>query len=449
MSNTPKVVFQMIVYNSDYLLEPVLESLEPYGPVVVTEGPVGYWQNHEQTPDRTLDILRAHVPEKNIVRGTWSEKDEMMNAVLDRIPPDTDYVWMVDSDEVWAPETIEELFSILAFEKPDSVSFKANSFFAGLDRIITGFEEDFEVVRIQRWYPGASWHTHRPPTVLSPNGVPFRNMKALSHEQTSARGLRFLHYSYFFPVQTRDKTRYYESIFPSNAIPDYFNKIWMPWATGDSRTREQIEAQWNGVHNFHPEQRGPTFTKPFCGHHPQVIARRRTDIMRRWEQEMTWCFVARPEPQVNFDGWGIAHECWTWIRDNVQVGSSVVELGAGKVSTPLLASRFRTTSIEENPEYINCFSGVRYVHAPIENGWYKPECLTDLPREYAMLLIDGPKGDNDRLVILKHMNLFGNPATIIVDDTHREDGQAIVAGLQALGWQVFHRGQKFNCLRKP
>ena len=55
--------FLMIVYNSDYVLGESLRSVLNFGPLLVTEGPCGYWAKHQQAlkPDNTIDILFDHM----------------------------------------------------------------------------------------------------------------------------------------------------------------------------------------------------------------------------------------------------------------------------------------------------------------------------------------------------------------------------------------------------
>jgi len=283
-----RVAFQMIVFNGDHFLEPVLEAIEPYGPIYVTEGPVQYYvdRGFTESTDNTMDILLEHVPAKHIVRGQWSEKDEMMNAVEHLIPGNTSHVWMVDADEVWKDQDIQTILEVL--DNVDSMSFRMNSFFAGFDHIMTGFEENFEVHRIKRWYPGATWVTHRPPTICDPvENVPWRDSgRHCSHMETDAIGVRFYHYSYVYPYQMMGKSSYYQNYTGGYNIPDYFNKVWLPWATGNAMRRVFIEEEYRGVHDWLPSRRGDCFTRRFTLDHPKVIQKRLPELRARWNKEI-------------------------------------------------------------------------------------------------------------------------------------------------------------------
>lgn len=281
----PNIAFQMIVFNGDYVLEPCLKAIMPYGPVYVTEGPVQYYVDRGFTTsvDRTNEILHDYLPEDHIVHGQWSEKDEMVNAVVDRIPQDTSHVWWVDSDEVWKDEDIRDLVTIA--DDWDSISFKMWSFYGGFDRYITGFEENFEVHRIKRWHLGARWETHRPPTVRMPNGKLCRQGRHLGHRDTDLLGFRFYHYSMVFPSQMEAKIKYYEDYDRQGVIPNYIDEVWRPWLLGDDETRGAIEEKYNGIHNWLPKRRGPSFTKPFEGQHPQVIQDIMPDLLALFDVE--------------------------------------------------------------------------------------------------------------------------------------------------------------------
>ena len=282
-----KLTFQMIVFNSDYVLEPVLESILAFGDVVVTEGPVQYYvdQGYTTSTDRTNEILADMVGEENVVHGQWAEKTEMMNAAVHLIPEDTTHVFMVDADEVWKGRDIGKIMECLR-DGVNSMSFKMWSFFAGFDRYITGFEENFEVHRVKRWYPGARWAEHRPPTVLAPSGEsPYPKLRHMDHNETDNLGIRFFHYSFVFPSQVLAKTPYYQAYTKGHNIPGYFDNVWMPWAAFPGK-RFSIEQRYLGVHDWLPRRRGPSYTAPFKGEHPQPIRKRMEALTERFDFEL-------------------------------------------------------------------------------------------------------------------------------------------------------------------
>ena len=277
-----RICFQIIVFNGDHVLEPCLKSILPFGKVVVTEGPVGYFakQGISTSQDSTNKILHDFQEagaDISVVHGSFSEKDEMMNAGIHLIPKDTTHVWMVDADEIWEPDSIRRTISHLDYF--DSVSFKPITFFGGFDRALGGFERRFEWVRIQRWYDRARWATHRPPTIFAPNGIPWKD-----GGRCLESGEEFAHYSYIFPKAVKSKSGYYAS--RGGNIENWFGRVWLPWVLGDDTKKQEIENEFNGVHEWLPQNRGDAFTYPFVGQHPKEIQRILPQLKERFNREL-------------------------------------------------------------------------------------------------------------------------------------------------------------------
>lgn len=283
-----KLAFSLIAFQDDYILPQVLESIAPYGEVYAVEGPVAYWQKQGFTTstDRTNDILNAHLPFERIRHGTWAEKDEMCNAVLDMVPDDVTHIFEVDADEVWKAEDLELIIACLEQRKLDSMAFHFQSFYGGFERVMTGFEYDYQVQRIQRYYPGARWATHRPPTILSPQGIPWRDCRHMDAPETAGIGVFGYHYSYVFASQMQRKAAYYEDRDPGGVIHGYFENVYLPWMNGDQAQKAAIEKQFSGVHNWLPARRGPCYTKPFEGEHPFHIRDSLPVLRERLKKEL-------------------------------------------------------------------------------------------------------------------------------------------------------------------
>jgi hypothetical protein len=298
----------MIVYNSDYVLGESLRSVLPYGKMIITEGPCGYWRDHpnELVPDRTRQILYEHMNYgkgiHNICSGMWDEKDQMSNAGMMHVPEDTTHMFVVDSDEVWRQKDIEKIIDLIKEHDFDSMAFTADSFFGGFDHILGGFERKFPVIRVQRFYPGARWATHRPPTIVSPLGKPWAQCNHATHEQTLEWGITMPHYSYVFLSQAVMKHKYYTNYSPGMTIPGYINSVFRPWACGNDQIRQEIEDRWNGVHNFVPAYRGECRTMPFEGEHPEEILKSWDHLKTRLRLELVCEKLNFPRIQNKEDG---------------------------------------------------------------------------------------------------------------------------------------------------
>jgi hypothetical protein len=289
----PKIAFGMIVFNGDFVLRQCLESVYPFAyQILIAEGPVAYWQRQGFTTstDSTNEILQSFPdPEKkiSIVHGAYTEKDEQCSAYMRFLKPDADYIWNLDSDEMYKSEDILLIMNLLKQERFTSVGFKSFCFYGGFDYCIGGFEERNEVQRIRKIYPGSYWKTHRPPTIIHAPGVNVWPEKHLGYEVLAARGVRMYHYSYVFPRQVKTKVSYYKSdISKERCIDDFFNRVWLPWVTGNQAARQRIENEFNGVHEFIPSYRGDCRPYLFTGKHPEVIIRNLEQLKTEWRNQL-------------------------------------------------------------------------------------------------------------------------------------------------------------------
>lgn len=289
-----KMAFGMIVLNGDYVLKQCLEAVYPYASqILISEGPVTYWQKQGMTTstDDTVDIIRSFPdPHQKIVvvHGQFKEKDEQCNAYMQFMKPDTDYIWNLDSDEIFKSEDIENLYRLLEQEKYTSVGIQSCSFYGGFDRYISGFEEKRDqFLRIFKVYPGSKWLTHRPPTVTHVPGTPVYPAKHLPSDVLFSRhGIRMYHYSYVFPRQVKTKADYYASLASGKFIPDYFNTVYLPWVTGTPQERTELELRYSGVHEYLPQYRESSMTRAFEGTHPEPITRDMHLLMEKFNKQL-------------------------------------------------------------------------------------------------------------------------------------------------------------------
>jgi hypothetical protein len=272
-----KITFGMIVFEGDYVLKECLEQVYPFAhQILIAEGPVDYWQRQGRTTstDRTNKILDNFPDPENkikITHGQYSEKDDQCKAYMKFIDDETDYLWNLDSDEVYKSKDLENIISFLEKYEPTSVGVRSCSFYGGLDNYLTGFELNRDnFLRIFKYQPGSTWLTHRPPTMKYNPDIPRKHVD--SNTLYDMIGAQMYHYSYVFPDQVYKKVSYYkDSVSKELCIDDYFNQIYLPWITGDESKKMQIERKWLGVHEFKPNVRGECFTNKFSGQHPRSI----------------------------------------------------------------------------------------------------------------------------------------------------------------------------------
>ena len=132
-----------------------------------------------------------------------------------------------------------------------------------------------------------------------------------------------------------------------------------------------------------------------------------------------------------FGGSGISESMYKWIIEHLPAGSHILELGSGDVSTRHLSLTYRMTSVEDKVEFLNRHKS-HYIHAPLVNGWFDTAILeTQLPKDYDLILVDGPVGSGPRAGFKKNLGLFKTNVPIIIDDTWREIERQMAVDLAA------------------
>lgn len=289
-----KIAFGIIVLNGDYVLEETLTNIYPYAhQILVAEGPVSYWQQKGiiTSTDRTNEILDNFPDPDNkivIVHGQFREKDEQCNAYMVHLKDDVDYIWNLDSDEIFLQEDIEKIIEILEKEKYTSVGFQSLTFYGGFDNYLTGFEENAEFIRIRKVYPGSFWKTHRPPTIEHNYGGYKLPEKHLNFKVAASKyDIRMYHYSYVFPRQVHTKLQYYKEFLNNGGcIDNYYESVYYPWVTGDNNQKKAIEDKYDGVHEYKPSLRGACRTELFKGDHPKIIKESMSKLKKQFDNEL-------------------------------------------------------------------------------------------------------------------------------------------------------------------
>jgi hypothetical protein len=136
------------------------------------------------------------------------------------------------------------------------------------------------------------------------------------------------------------------------------------------------------------------------------------------------------------DAWSLGINAYAWIRFNVPIASSILELGSGKVS-PLLRLDYELHSIEHNEKFVDD----KTIHAPIKNGWYD---LPELDIDWDLLIIDGPPQNIGRFGVLES-GLIERSPVILVDDVNRPkdlDLAKRISKMTGRGMTIHKDGQK-------
>lgn len=291
-----KIAFGMIVFEGDYVLKQCLEQVYPFATqILISEGPVEYWQSKgkKTSEDNTNKILDEFPDPENkikIVHGQFKEKDEQCRAYMQYLRDDIDYIWNLDSDEVYKTEDLIKLVDFLEKEKPTSVGLQSCTFYGGFDHYLTGFELNRDnFLRIFRVVPGSTWATHRPPTISYPPGSNIVRKHVPSDLLYQYLGVQMYHYSYVFPRQVQTKISYYkEKVSGENCIDNYYEEVYLPWVNGDESKRIEVERKYYGVHEFKPHVRGECYTNKFRLSHPESIKRDIEILKNEFSNQLTY-----------------------------------------------------------------------------------------------------------------------------------------------------------------
>lgn len=285
-----KIAFGMIVFEGDYVLKECLKQIYPFAEqILIAEGPVKYWQDRGFTTstDSTNYIL-DNFPDPDgkmkIIHGQFSEKDEQCQAYMKFINDDIDYLWNLDSDEVYKTQDLINIVNFLENERPTSVGVRSCSFYGGFNRYLTGFELNTDnFLRIFKVTKGSTWLTHRPPTIKYPNGINIQRKHINSDQLYKMLDFQMYHYSYVFPDQVYKKLSYYkESLNKSNCIENYFNEVYLPWVKGN---KEAVENKFRGVHEF--KIRGDCYTEVFKDEHPEAIVESMPELIEKFNNQLS------------------------------------------------------------------------------------------------------------------------------------------------------------------
>lgn len=149
----------------------------------------------------------------------------------------------------------------------------------------------------------------------------------------------------------------------------------------------------------------------------------------------------------NCDSWSISNNCFNYIRELLPENKTILELGSG-CGTEHLSKYYKMYSIENQIEWVGKYEST-YIHAPIrlyeesswwnndpfiavedipseigdnfQKGWFDPDIVkSQLPKEYDLILVDGPNGTIGRGGFYKYLDYFNTDVPIIMDDVGRE-----------------------------
>ena len=194
--------------------------------------------------------------------------------------------------------------------------------------------------------------------------------------------------------------------------------------------------------------------------------------LKRLRLDKLWkSFVPDPEkprgiifrPEGDFGGWSISKSLFDFINRLLEPGSRIIETGSGW-GTGELAKSFEMYSIEHDSHFLNIHNS-NYIYAdiiddfddnfPNETGWYNLDIIKkELPKDYDLILVDGPPGTIGRSGFYKHLDMFRSNVPIIIDDVDRKDELALLRKIEMKTGRnaIIHKdddGEKYFAVLMP
>jgi hypothetical protein len=163
--------------------------------------------------------------------------------------------------------------SVLGLLKADptisAISFEQIQFWGGFSSYTDGWYLRLDLPAIHRlfkWGPGYQYTTHRPPTVLTEQGIDTRMLHWLSEKEMARRGIFLYHYSLVFPKQVMEKSEYYGKSASWSALGEA-----QGWA-------HDVYVQLKHPYRVHNVYDYPSWLERFSGEHPPEIESLQRDL---------------------------------------------------------------------------------------------------------------------------------------------------------------------------
>lgn len=117
--------------------------------------------------------------------------------------------------------------------------------------------------------------------------------------------------------------------------------------------------------------------------------------------------------EIVWGGSGIEKVVYDYIVTTIPKGSSILEFGAGYVSTVALKDDYDLTSIEHNKDFANINPNT--ILCDIKDGFYDLD-KTLLKSKYELIIIDGL----NRIGFLDNLDILRKGTRILIHDTYRD-----------------------------
>lgn len=214
-------------------------------------------------------LKNYHDPEKKVllINGKWNEKVDMHNAALKEAK--TNWIWLIDSDEVYFPSDIEKLCKLIN-SNPNltRVDFIPINFWKTDGYVIDSdvlFRPEHHYRRVFKLSDNDYFITHRPPTLASHKGLDFKDtINYLSGKFTFKNKIYLYHYSYVLNQQVKQKINLHiKYAWGENwglDLQDWYYNFYLKWNDKERTILEHSYGTWTGDKN--------SVSKKYNDYHP-------------------------------------------------------------------------------------------------------------------------------------------------------------------------------------
>jgi len=305
-----KISYVMIVLNGMPFIQAALKAIyKSAHEIIIVEGAVincAFASNADGSSwDGTVEFIKSFPDPKNkikLIQGSWPEKCEMQNLALSKATGD--YLWLVDSDEVYKESDIRSIIAVLK-QNPDvyRVEVPFLHFFKGYEYVIDTREiPRLRTARVFKIEKGAYFTTHRPPTLFIPSKQKTSiDLLTLNPAILEKLGVTVYHYSYVSEDQVLQKLNLYRAYGWEKSwkmdLDEWFLKCFQKWTP---ENREEIEKKYR-THNCDKNSK----TRRFLGTHPvsmlpiiqkhRKIVQKVEKVVKKYKPKARYCFcMMRP-----------------------------------------------------------------------------------------------------------------------------------------------------------
>jgi glycosyltransferase involved in cell wall biosynthesis len=237
----PKISFMMLLFNGlttlpEGMLKAAFDQVKDVAhEIYVVEGATElarFQSDTGRSTDGTVDFIHDLMRNDKRIKliqhkGHWKDKNHMVRATNTLFTGD--YVWQLDSDEIYHENDIPRIVDMLETRKPFEVDFFSYVFWGGYTDCVTErsgrtWTNEKPKRRIFLNKPGHSfWMSHNPPWYCYDEVIECADQESnISREEMLSLGIKIHHYSYVTRQQAAFKTQYYGKSF------DYL-KAWDRW----------------------------------------------------------------------------------------------------------------------------------------------------------------------------------------------------------------------------